>query len=401
MTLRTSTVLEPTTEAQRTQSLTEEEGNKKGREDLPDVSSSGSSSVLLCVLRASVVGSFLGLRPKPASARRAVGAGEHESTAARGALGRAAPERTPAQVRSIRARRGRGSWSGMPPFLPCLVLLAHTALAQAAPRGGEVVSGPAAQRIDAFLARLAGFDHDGSILIEQEGELRLRKGYGYADRTTGRAYTADTVFEIGSLAKQFTAAAVLELERRGRLALSDPLAKYFLEAPADKRGITLEQLLTHTAGLAADFPVSDPAVPDYDDVERDAAVARILAQPLEFAPGSSWSYSNCGYVLLAAIVQAAAEQDFREFVRAALFVPAGMKHTGFWGSAPHPKLPVALGHDAFGNVLHDPARMRATWFDLGGGEVWTTLDDLRAWMHALAGSTVLDVERIERLLEPR
>jgi len=130
-------------------------------------------------------------------------------------------------------------------------------------------------------------------------------------------------------------------------------------------------------------------------------VARILAQPLESRPGSAWAYSNCGFVLLAAVVHRASERDFRAFVRETLFAPAGMKHTGFWGSAPGADEPVALGQDAFGNVLHDPGKMRPTWFDLGGGEVWSTLDDLRTWIHALEKTTVLDVERVTRLFEPR
>jgi len=285
-----------------------------------------------------------------------------------------------------------------------LALLAPLAFQQhppGAPAASEVVAGPIATRIDAFLGRLAGFDYNGSILIEQKGEVVLRKGYGYADRASGRLYTADTAFDIGSLAKQFTAAAVLELERRGELALDDPLGQFFPEAPADKIDITLEQLLTHTAGLASDFPVSDPATPDYDDVDAETALRRILAQPLELRPGASWSYSNCGFVLLAAVVQTVSGRDFRELVRESLFAPAGMRHTGFWGSAHPADCPVALGQDAFGNVLHDPARMRATWFDLGGGEVWSTLDDLRAWIAALKDTTVLDVEHVARLFEPR
>lgn len=264
---------------------------------------------------------------------------------------------------------------------------------------GEVVVGPVAERIDAFLSRLAGFDYSGSILLEQKGEVLLRKAYGFADRPAGRPLTTDTAFDIGSMAKQFTAAAVLELERQGRLSLGDPLARFFPAAPPDKGGITVEQLLTHTAGLAADFPVGDPAQPHYDDVDAPTAVARILGQPLEFQPGASWSYSNCGFILLAAIVQEASGQDFRDFVRRTLLAPAGMHHTDFWGS--EPDYPVALGHDGFGNVVVDPAGLGATWYDLGGGEVWSTLDDLRAWIDALASATVLDADRVVRLFEPR
>lgn len=265
----------------------------------------------------------------------------------------------------------------------------------------EVVNGPLALRIDHVLRRLSGFDYSGSILLEKDGEVILRKAYGFADRPGRRAHDVGAVFDIGSLAKQFTAAAVLELEQRERLSTSDTLQRFFPEAPADKAGITLAQLLAHTAGLPADFPVADPARPDYDDVDEATAVARILALALEFPPGSSWSYSNCGYVLLAAVVQRASGRPFRDFVRDALWRPAGLRRTGFWSTAPSADVPVALGHDGFGNVLHDPAHMGDTWFDLGGGEVWSTLDDMRTWVHALGDATVLGPEAIERLLEPR
>src|SRR5262245_59414655 len=174
------------------------------------------------------------------------------------------------------------------PSLHALLLQVASATSGAAPRDG--VAGTAAERIDSFLTRLSGFDYDGSILVVQEGKVTLRKAYGFADRVTASRYTTDAVFDIGSLAKQFTAAAVLELERREKLALDDPLGQFFPDAPADKIDITVEQLLTHTAGFGGDFPDADPSTPDYDDVDAKTAVQRILAQPLEFAPGSSWSY---------------------------------------------------------------------------------------------------------------
>ena len=266
--------------------------------------------------------------------------------------------------------------------------------------GSARIAGPEAiARIDAHLQRLVGFDYGGSILIERSGEVVLRAAYGYADRPAGRRHSPEAVFEIGSLAKQFTAAAVLELERRGRLGLEDPLGKHLPEAPADKAGITIAQLLTHTAGLPADVP-SDALLPASEVVPREVVVGRILAQPLEAPPGSRWSYSNGGYVLLAAIVEHAGGGRFPDLLREMLFEPAGLTHTGPWGSAP-PDRPVALGHDGFGNVLEDPTKRPATWHDMGGGQIWSTLDDLRAWIHALGSGAVLDVESVERMLEPR
>ena len=103
------------------------------------------------------------------------------------------------------------------------------------------------------------------------GAVLLRKGYGMADRENGVVYDADTVFDVGSITKQFTAAAILKLEMQGKLHVEDTIGKYFASAPEDKRGITLHQLLTHTAGLESDF------AGDYDPVSRDEYVKRILA----------------------------------------------------------------------------------------------------------------------------
>ena len=262
----------------------------------------------------------------------------------------------------------------------------------------HIASPDAIARIDGYLQRLAGFDYGGSILIERSGEVVLRAAYGYADRPAGRRHSPEALFEIGSLAKQFTAAAVLELERRDRLSLEDSLAKHLPGAPPDKAGITIAQLLTHTAGLPADVP-SDAAQPGSEVVDRETVLARILAQPLEAPPGSAWSYSNCGYVLLAAIVERAGGGSFHDLLREFFFEPAGMTHTGFWGSAPADR-PAALGHDGFGNVLEDPTKRPASWYDMGGGQIWSTLDDMRTWIHALGNGTVLDAESVGRMLEP-
>jgi CubicO group peptidase (beta-lactamase class C family) len=231
-----------------------------------------------------------------------------------------------------------------------------------------IVRGDAAQRVDAFLSRLAGFDYSGSILIEMGGEIVLRKAYGFADRSRGIANRPDAVFDIGSMSKQFTAAAVLVLQQEGKVSVTDAIGKLLPDVPADKKEITVQQLLTHTAGLPSDFPMVNATEPDYEQVARDEAVRRVLAAPLVFRPGSNWAYSNCGYILLAAIVERASGTPFPDYVRETIFRPAGLTHTGFWCDAELKSRSVALGHDAFGTVLHDPRTRPLSWCDLGGGE---------------------------------
>lgn len=259
---------------------------------------------------------------------------------------------------------------------------------------------PVATRIDSYVSRLEGFGYSGSILLDIRGEVVLRKGYGYANRAAGIAYDADTLFDIGSMAKTFTAAAIVRLEQQQRLAVSDPIARHLPGVPEDKKAITIEQLLTHTSGLPGDVP-SRGASPFSDEVGRDEVVKRVLAQPLRFAPGADWAYSNGGYVLLAAIVEKASGQPYRQYVRKEIFTRAGLRRTYFWGEIPIGAR-VAAGHDELGNVVFDPATASATtWFDLGGGQVVSSLDDLRTWIRALSSDKVLPAKQRDALFLPR
>ena len=144
-----------------------------------------------------------------------------------------------------------------------------------------------------------------------------------SDRENGVAYDADTVFDVGSITKQFTASAILKLEMQGKLHVEDTVGKFFASAPEDKRGITLHQLLTHTAGLESDF------AGDYDPVSRDEYVKRILASKLRSKPGEVFFYANSGYSLLGAIVEIVSGMPYEKYLRENLFLPAGMKDTGY------------------------------------------------------------------------
>ncbi len=257
------------------------------------------------------------------------------------------------------------------------------------------VSGEPGRRIDEFLGRLSGFGYQGTMLVVRNGEIVLRKGYGPANRSEGIPNAADTLFDVGSFAKTFTAAAVLQLEAAGRLKVADSIAKYLGGVPADKAPVTIHQVLTHTSGLQDDFGT-------YEDIGRAEALGRIFKIPLRFAPGSDYAYSNGGYVVLAAVVETAGGMPFRDYIRRNIFERAGMSDTGFWGEEAPPVKPsrIARGYDELGEVGNPLAWSGKTWYDLGGGMVLSTVDDLYKWISALDGSAVLSREAASRMLTP-
>ena len=167
----------------------------------------------------------------------------------------------------------------------------------------------------------------GAVLVARGGKVVLHEGYGWADLAKTAPVTRETRFYIASITKQFTAAAVLKLEERGRLGLADPVGKHLPGVPPDKAAVTIHQLLTHTSGLGQDYAADGIR-------DRAEAVRAVLAKPLKSPPGAQFRYSNDGYNLLAVIVEVVSGESYESFLRQNLLRPAGMSRTGFWGETP-------------------------------------------------------------------
>ena len=130
-----------------------------------------------------------------------------------------------------------------------LLLATETAVGQAAVPPGGTVRGEAATRLDQHLSRAERVGFSGVVVVGRNGEVILSKAYGLADRAAERRVTPETVFDIGSITKPFTASAVLKLVDEGKLRVTDSIARFFDSVPADKKAITIHHLLTHTSGL--------------------------------------------------------------------------------------------------------------------------------------------------------
>lgn len=245
------------------------------------------------------------------------------------------------------------------------------------------------------MTRLSGFGYSGAVLIVRDNKVIIRKGYGFANRDEKIPNTPNTVFDVGSFAKTFTAAAILQLDASRKLKITDPIGKYLSNVPADKTNITIQQILTHTSGLRSDFGT-------YEDITREQALERIFKIPLGFAPGSKYAYSNGGYVVLAAIVESAAGVPYRAYIKKNIFEPVGMTSTGFWGKLAPPVKPslIARGHNEFAEAGNPLKWSDTTWYDLGGGMVLSTVDDLYKWVSALKDYKILSREATARMLTP-
>lgn len=267
-----------------------------------------------------------------------------------------------------------------------------------------VVRGEMGNALDEYMKRLEGYGFSGSLLVAKNGQIALSKGYGLADRERFIPVTADTLFEGASLNKQFTAAAVMKLEQQGKLRVEDPITKYFDNVPDDKKGITLHQLMTHSAGFPNEFGKSDV---DYSDnpheyyyQDRDEFVRAILAAPLEYPTGTKAVYSNPSYSVVAAIIEKVSGQSYESFLKEQLFIPAGLTNTGFYAEAR--KLNPALIARGFnGTVEIERASYESGWGSIGAGKILVSATDLYKWELALRGEKILSAKSKEKLFGTR
>ena len=251
-----------------------------------------------------------------------------------------------------------------------------------------------AQDFEKFLDESAKYGFRGSVLIAAKGKVILEKGYGLADAETGRVQTAQTVFSVGSITKQFTSAGIMKLVEEKMLTVSDPLSKFFSKIPIDKKDITIHQLLTHSAG----FP---PTLgDDYDNIDANQFTILALQTPLNFTPGSHYDYSNVGYSMLGIIIEKVSGLGYEKFLYEKLFKPAGMRHTGYLIPA-FTKEELAVGYrdnTRWGTAIDKPWLIDGPgWHLRGNGGVLSTIGDMYKWHLALKNNTVLGQDQTKQL----
>ena len=233
-----------------------------------------------------------------------------------------------------------------------------------------------------------------AVMVRHDGKVVLCQGYGVANVEHGVRVTPQTVFQSGSIGKQFTAMAIMMLIEEQKLALEDPISKY-LDVPENWSAIRVRHLLTHTSGLG-DYPESFSLQRDYTE---DELLKMITAQPLAFAPGEKWSYSNLGYVTLGILIHKVSGEFWGDFLQQRVFAPLGMKHTRVISEAD------IIPNRAAGYVLKNGALKNQQWVsptvnNTADGSLYFTVEDLAKWDEALETRKLISRASYEQMWTP-
>jgi CubicO group peptidase (beta-lactamase class C family) len=234
-----------------------------------------------------------------------------------------------------------------------------------------------------------------ALAVVKDGRIILAKGYGYANVELEVPVKPETIFQSGSVGKQFTATAVMMLAEEGKLSLDDQITKFFPKAPESWRAITVRHLLTHTAGTT-DYPA------DFDfrrDYTEDDLLQRAEAIPLAFKPGEKWSYSNLGYVLLGVLIRKVSGKFYGDFLQERIFKPLDMKTARIISEAdiiPNR----AAGYRLVKGELKNQGWVSPTLNTTADGALYLTIHDMLKWDAALHTEKLLKKVSLEQMWTP-
>jgi len=270
-------------------------------------------------------------------------------------------------------------------------LLAHGAdAALPVPPVGEV--------IDGIFGRIVKEDYPGAaVLVAKEGKVIYRKAFGLASVENKTPVTPETRFRIGSITKQFTAAAVLRLREQGKISLDDKLSKFVPDFPRGDE-VTIHHLLTHTSGIHSYTNKPDFARTVTVPIQADELIQSFKNDPYDFNPGQRWLYNNSGFFLLGYIIEKITGESYADHLRKTFFEPLGMKSTGVHNSTD------IIEHEAYGYSWTDGRVRKAVNWDMsragGAGALYSTVDDLLLWNEALFGGKLIGEANLQAAETP-
>lgn len=276
-------------------------------------------------------------------------------------------------------------------LLTSLSLFAACALAQEA--------APITSKLDEYLSAAAKQGFTGSALVARDGKVIFSKGYGMANAEWDIPNTPQTKFRLGSITKQFTAAAILLLQERGKLSVQDPVCKYIAECPKAWEPITIHHLLVHTSGIPSYTDVKSPEEfrkLSLTSVTPTGFVDSFKSKPLEFPVGEKMKYNNSGYFMLGYISEKISGQSYEVFLQENIFTPLKMANTGY---DTHDRI---LKNRATGYSRRKDIRINSDYLDMtvpyAAGSLYSTVEDLFAWNEALFSDKLLSAKSREAMM---
>lgn len=255
-------------------------------------------------------------------------------------------------------------------------------------------------RVENYLNSSVENGYSGSVLLAKDGKILLSKGYGLAIRNNKISINPNTIFNIGSVTKQFTASAIIKLVELGKIKPSDNLGQFFPDVPDDKKEITILQLLTHTSGIspgAGGFR--------YDNATKNQFLKEFFDFELLTPPGSKHRYANANYIMLAAIIEKVSGQEYEFFLTKNLWDPAGLQNTGY-KNINYKSKQLAHGYyfdisegswKDWGTTQEHLPKTENHWYSIGKGDIYSTVEDLYKWHLALESNLVLSSKSLKLL----
>jgi CubicO group peptidase (beta-lactamase class C family) len=258
------------------------------------------------------------------------------------------------------------------------------------------------EAIDAiFKPLISTHDPGAAVMVRQNGRTVFLAGYGVCDLRTSKPIRPATNFRLASVSKQFTAMAVMLLVHLNKLHYTETLAELYPDFPSYGRNITIRELLTHTSGLPDYEDLMGPQWSAEHQIDDEQVLDLLKRQSVaKFAPGSSWSYSNSGYVVLGLIVAKVSGQPFANFLQDRIFNQLRMTSTVVYVNGKNQVHNRAYGYSRNGHGKLVPADQSATSATLGDGGVYSNVLDLAKWDDALRNGSLLDVTETSNAFTP-
>ena len=233
-----------------------------------------------------------------------------------------------------------------------------------------------------------------AALVAINGQIIYKKAFGMANLELNVPMQPDMVFRIGSITKQFTAIAILQLMEQGKLSLQDDITKFIPDYPTQAYKITVENLLTHTSGIKSYTNVPEFMKYMKDDFKPEEVIDKFKNLPMEFAPGTKWNYNNSGFFLLGYIIEKVSGMKYRDYIEQNLFKPAGMTNS-LYGSDTK-----IIKNRAYPYQSDDDITVNADYMSMllpySAGSLMSTVEDLYKWNRALISGKFVKKETLEK-----